>query len=414
MLSFERAVLVQLVVAGCLWAENWPGWRGPRGNGHSAEKNVPVQWGPEKNTRWKVKLPMGGNSSPVVWENQIFLTQALDRGGHKRALLCFDRKNGKELWRKVVTYQPDDPTHKTNPYCSPTPVTDGERVIVNHGSAGMYCYDMKGNELWKVDLGKLSHVWGYASSPILYADLAILWCGPCEGQYLLAVNKETGKEVWRHDEPGGQFGKKEYYGSWSTPIIVHVDGHDELVLSASYKVKGFDPKTGKELWHCDGLKALVYTSAVASEDGIIVAMGGYGSPALAVRAGGKGDVTKTHRLWHHTKRNPQRIGSGAVVGDHLYILSSPGQAQCFELKTGKEIWGGKRLGNDQNWSSMVVINDKLYVVNTGGDCFVLKASPEFEQIAVNQLNEMVRGSIAVSDGELFIRSYQHLWCIGDN
>src|SRR5262249_25069116 len=158
-----------------------------------------------------------------------------------------------------------------------------------------------------------------ASSPILYRDFAILWCGPGERQFLLAVNKATGQTVWEHQEPGGNFGKdsKDWLGSWATPIIVKIEDHDELILGVPGKVKGFDPKTGKELWFCSGLGNLVYTSAVCSGSGIVVAMGGYGGPALAVRAGGKGDVTTTHRLWHQPQKHPQRIGSPVIVGEHV-------------------------------------------------------------------------------------------------
>lgn len=409
-----RVIITFSLLSSVALAGNWPGWRGTEGNGHaSGEKNVPLKWDRDTNVRWKVPLPMSGNSSPVVWGNRIFLTQSLDKKGHRRALLCLDRSNGKKLWQKAVTYEPVEPTHNTNPYASATPVTDGERVIVSFGSAGMYCYDFDGNEKWHYDLGKLYHIWGNASSPILYKDLCILWAGPGERQFLLAVNKKTGKKVWQHDEPGGKFGKssKDWLGSWSTPVVIHVRGHDELILSVPYKVKGFKPDTGKELWHCDGLGPLVYTSPVVSKNGIVVAMSGYGGAALAVKAGGRGDVTKTHRLWHHKKRNPQRIGSSVIQGDYIYMLSEPGLAQCFELKTGKEIWGSKRLG-EHNWSSMVLIGERLYVINVAGTTYILKASPKLEVLETNRLNELVRASIAVSNGELFIRSYKHLWCIG--
>lgn len=408
--------LLFALLAGPAAAENWPAWRGPNRNGHSGETEVPTVWSKTENVRWKAKLPMAGNSTPIIWENRIFLTQCLDKGGHKRALICFDRKDGSELWRKVVDYKENEPTHKTNPYCSASPLTDGKRVIISHGSAGMFCYDFDGNEKWKVDLGRLYHIWGNASSPIFYGDLVILWCGPGERQFLLAVNKETGKEVWKTNIPGGNNGKdrSNWLGSWSTPIIITVNERDEMIVPISKQVKAFDPKTGKELWSCDGLGPLVYTSAVASKDGIVVAMAGYGGAALAVKAGGNGDVTKTHRLWLHKQRNPQRIGSGVVVGQHLYMLSTPGQAQCFELQTGNEVWKRKKVGDDQNWSNMVVVGDTIYVVNTGGDCFLFDASPKFALKGTNSIGELVRGSIAISNGELFIRSYNHLWCIAED
>jgi outer membrane protein assembly factor BamB len=278
----------------------------------------------------------------------------------------------------------------------------------------MFCYDMDGKELWKKDLGKLEHIWGNASSPIIYGDLAILWCGPGDRQFLLAVNKKTGDTVWETPVPGGKFGKdpKDWLGSWSTPIIIRVEDHDELIVGVPRQLKGLDPKTGKELWSCDGLGPLVYTSPVYA-DGIIVQMSGYGGPALACRTGGKGDVTKTYRLWHQAGGNPQRIGSGAIVGGNLYILNEPGIAQCLDIKTGKDQWQRERVNSVKPWASMVAAEGRLYVTDQAGDTFVFKADPKFEQVASNSLGEQVLGSIAVSNGEMFIRSYKHLWCIAE-
>jgi outer membrane protein assembly factor BamB len=400
-----------LVLPAGLPAENWPGWRGPHGDGHSAEKEAPLTWGPKENIRWKVPLPGPGNSSPIVWGKRVFVTQALDGG--RRAVLCFDRADGKELWRGEVTYEGKEPSHNTNPYCSATPVTDGERVIASHGSAGLVCYDMDGKELWRHDTGKQFHIWGNASSPILYGDLVILWCGPGERQFLLAVDKKTGKKVWRHDEPGGDFGKnsKKWIGSWSTPIVRNINGREELILSVPEKVKGFDPKTGKELWSCDGLGKLVYGSPVCTDDGIVIALSGFHGPGLAVRAGGNGDVTKTHRLWRQAKGIPQRIGSPVIVGKYAYLIDEPGTGRCFEPATGKDLWEGRRV-TGATWGTPVYVAGRLYVTNVRGETVVFEPSPEYKQLARNRLGEMTRASLAVSDGELFLRTYKHLWCIG--
>src|SRR5207247_1152895 len=184
-----------------------------------------------------------------------------------------------------------------------SPGTAGKRVIASLGSAGVVCYDFAGKELWRKDLGKLLHIWGNASSPILYKDLVILWCGPGERQFLIALDKATGAQVWKYDEPGGKFGKEpaDWLGSWSTPLVIRAGDHDELILPVPHQVKAFDPATGKVLWWCDGLGPLVYTSPVYSADGIAVVMSGFHGPALAVRVGGQGDVTTTHRLWQHGK-----------------------------------------------------------------------------------------------------------------
>jgi outer membrane protein assembly factor BamB len=363
-----------------------------------------------------VPLPQSGNSTPVIWGDRIFLTQATEKST-KRAVMCLNRADGKLLWQKETAYQEKEPTHNTNPYCSASPVTDGERVIASLGSAGMVCHDFAGKELWRKDVGKMIHIWGNASSPIIYKDLAILWVGPGDKQVLLAVNKTDGRTVWEHEEPGGKSGSdRPYIGSWSTPIVVPVGEHDELILGVPDKLKGFDPQTGKELWSCSGLvngngDQLVYTSPVYA-NGIIVALAGFYGAGMAVRAGGSGDITATHRLWYHPQ-NPQRIGSPVIVGNYAYLLNENGLAQCLDLKTGEDLWKQDRLSS-ATWGSMVAAGDRLYVTNNSGVTFVLKASPQFELIAKNSIGEHVLASIAVSDGELFIRSYENLWCIGGN
>lgn len=414
MTSCLRALLVTLICGLPVLAGNWPAWRGPDGQGHSSEKDLPVKWSPTDNVKWKVPLPDDGNSTPIVWGDRIVLTQAT-ANGNKRATICLARADGKQLWKQEIIYKDKEPTHNTNPYCSASPVTDGERVVVSHGSAGLFCYDFAGKELWRRDAGKMSHIWGNASSPILHGDLAIFWIGPGDRQTLLAVNKRTGENVWQHDEPGGRSGgARPWIGSWATPVVVTVGDHEELLLGVPGKLKAFDPKTGKELWSCGGLftenkDQLVYTSAVY-KDGIVVMMGGFHGGALAVRVGGKGDVTETHRLWFHPK-NAQRIGSPVIVGEHVYILNDSGLAQCLELKTGKDLWMKERL-TTSTWGSMVAADGKLYVTNRAGDTLVLAASPKFDLLAKNSLGEPVYSSLAISDGELFIRTYKHLWCIG--
>ena len=401
-MSSRLLVLMALIACSAVRADNWPAWRGAGGQGHCTEKNLPLKWGAKENVKWKVKLPEEGNSTPIVWEKNIFLTQA-NKGGTVRALLCLDRADGKVLWKKEVEYQKKEQVWNTAYYGSASPVTDGERVVVSHGSAGMYCYDFAGKELWKrTDLGHWTHMFGNASSPVLHGDLAILWCGPDKTRNsLLAVNKKTGKTVWEHKEKGG---------SWGTPLIVSVKGQDQLLLGVPFKFKGFDPKTGKELWSCDGLNELVYTSALYG-NGVAVAMSGYNKDALAVKVGGSGDITKD-RLWHHPS-NIQRVGSGAIVGDHVYILEENGVPHCYELQTGKEVWQVQKRPGSSSWSSMVVSGDRLYVLSQNGDTHVFAASPKYQLLTTNRLSpgERTNASLAVSNGDLFIRTAQHLWCI---
>jgi outer membrane protein assembly factor BamB len=378
-----------------------------------------LRWSTNENIRWRVALPDPGNSTPIVWGNRVFVTQAIAKEG-RRLLMCFNRRDGKLLWQQGPTYAEQEPTHETNPQCSASPVTDGTRVIASFGSAGLFCYDFRGRELWRRELGVQRHIWGNGASPVIHGDLCFLNFGPGERTFLVAVNKKTGKTVWQVDDPGGHSGetkpgeeKPPWIGSWTTPIVIKVGAREELILSWPKRVVAFDPKNGKELWTCAGLNPLVYTSPLYDR-GIVVAMGGFMGMSLAVKTGGAGDVTATHRLWHHPKTK-QRIGSGVVHDGHIYILNDPGVAECWELETGKLVWEERLKGpapKSSNWSSMLLAGDKLYAINQGGDAFVVKASPKFELLATNSLGESSNSSIAPSDGELFIRTHQALWCVG--
>lgn len=411
--------LLVLFFANCstLQATEWPAWRGPTGQGFCEEKNVLLKWSSKDNVKWKIKLAHQGNSTPVIWGDRIFLTQA-NRGGTERSLLCFARADGKLLWQKDVAYPHKEQNWNQDWYANASPALDGERVVVSFASAGMYCFDHGGKELWKrTDLGKWEHKFGNGSSPVLYGDLAILWCGPDENKgrnFLLAVNKKTGATVWEQDES---------YGSWSTPVIVKVGGRDQLLLGHSSDVKdapeskfgflhGFDPKTGKELWKCQGLNSYVYTSALYG-NGVAVGMSGYGGSALAVKLGGEGDITKD-RLWLHPS-NEQRVGSGMIVGDHVYMVDDNGMPRCYELMTGKEVWKvKKRPGDGKTWGSMVHADGRLYVLMHNAETLVFAGKPKYELLATNSLGdgENTNSSLAISNGDIFIRTFQHLWCIG--
>ncbi|MCR9115997.1 MAG: PQQ-like beta-propeller repeat protein [bacterium] len=392
-------------IASMALADEWPNWRGPTGQGVSLEKNLPLTWSETENVKWKVALEHQGNSTPIVWGEKIFLTQA-NKDGRQRSLLCLARKDGSVQWRNDVDYADDEQNWNANWFGNASPATDGERVVVSFGSAGMYCYDLDGKQLWKrTDLGKWEHPFGNASSPVLVGDLVILWCGPNKKvgrNFLLAVDKQSGKTVWEHDEK---------QGSWGTPTIISVAGRDQLLLSTVPHLKGFDPKTGEELWRCEGLTKYVYTSPLFG-NGVAVAMSGYRGAALAVKLGGSGDIT-ADRLWHHEK-NTQRVGSGMVIGDHVYIVEENGVPHCYNLQTGEEVWRiSKRPSGGNTWGSMVHADGRLYVLMRNGTTLVFAASPKYELLAENRLKgESTNSSIAISDGDLFVRTFKHLWCIG--
>lgn len=405
-----------------IYAENWPAWRGPTADGQSREIDLPLTWSPTENIRWKVPLPGPGNSTPVIWENRIFLTQATDKG-KQRSLLCLDRQDGKLLWQKSIEFTAAEPTHNTNPYCSASPVTDGERVIVSHGSAGLYCYDFAGNEQWHRDLGPCHHIWGNASSPVIWNDVVFLNFGPGERTFLLAVDKLTGKDLWRAEESGGKLGDKgnsEWIGSWSTPVLAKFGGREELILSWPGSMKSYQPRTGEVLWTCDGLfkdkgaDKLVYTTPLVTEE-IIVAMGGFTGAWLGMKppaelpSSGKTDITDTHRLWR-VPSSPQRIGSGVIVGEHIYMVNEPGTAQCIVAKTGKILWT-ERL-TSSTWASLVYAEGRLYTTSLDGESVVFLPNTEkLEVVARNKIPERTLASIAVSQGEFYLRTYDHLWCI---
>jgi len=427
--SSSRVVIASFAIQTCLAllpvasGANWPGWRGPEGSGVTPEKKLPLQWSATENVRWKIELPERGNSTPTAWGNRIFVTQPIEKE-NRRTLMCLDRRGGKLLWQKGTTWKEKEETHETNPYCSSSPVTDGQRVIVWFGSAGVFCYDFEGEELWKRDLGKQEHEWGYGSSPLLYQDLCILYHGPGPGAYLIALDKTSGKTIWKVDDPpiqkrprtDGFKGREEggIVGSFASPLLVKTKARQELIMTYPQLICGFDPRTGKELWRCDGLNELIYASPLAS-DGVVVGMGGFSGNTVAVKAGSNGDVTGTERLWQNV-RTKTGIGSGVIRDGHIYILNSGGIAECIELKTGKTIWNERVKGKgpkSDSWSSMVLAEDNIYILNQSSDTVVLKASPKFEILAVNALeNELSNASHAVSDGEIFIRTHKHLWCIG--
>ncbi|WP_299466536.1 PQQ-binding-like beta-propeller repeat protein [uncultured Gimesia sp.] len=400
-----------------LTAEDWPAFRGPRGNGISQETEVPVKWSPTENIVWKAPLPSDGNSSPIVSNGRVFVTCA-ENEGRKRSLYCFDRTNGKPLWVRTVNFDKVMPTHKTNNYCGSTPVADGKRVFVWHASAGLFCYDFDGNELWNRNLGEFEHIWGYGASPILHEGKLILHCGPGKRVFMTALDPDNGKTIWETEEPveaDGQYNKdRKYMGSWSTPVIAEINGQKLIICSMSLRVNAYDPDTGKIIWSCDGLRGqkgdLVYTSPVLAND-VCVAMGGFNGPAIGFRMQGTGDITASQRLWRK-EPNPQRISTGIFTKDHLFMANAgPNFFQCINPATGEILW--QERGGAACWGSLILVNDHLYVTDQNGTTHVFKPDVKrFEKVAQNELREKSNSTPAFSDGQIFLRTFQHLYCIG--
>lgn len=415
------ALWVMSGAAVCL-GEDWRQWRGPAGDGVSGERGLPQRWTREQNVVWRVELPGPGNSTPVISGDRIFLTQPPAEKA-QRSLLCLDVQSGQTVWSRTVEWLGADPTHSTNPMCSSSAVTDGERVIAWFGSAGLHCWDVEGRLQWSRDLGVQQHIWGYGSSPVIAEGRVYLNFGPGENSALYALDVKTGEVLWQRAEPldrdgtaEAKFQSADYTGSWSTPVIRTLAGRSQLLLSVPFRVRSFDPVDGRELWVCEGTNALCYTSPLVHGDSVI-AMGGYNGMAICVRADGSGDVTGSHRVWRHPKTQ-QRIGSGVVHDGHIYIHNDPGIVECFDVVTGELKWE-QRLsgpgGKGTNWSSVTVTADAVcYSLNQSGDCFVWRAAPGgYEQIAVNSLGESSNSSAAISNGRLFLRTHKALWCLGN-
>ncbi len=420
-LYFALSFSLALSLAPVARADAWPAWRGDLlGSGLTTETGLPTEWGPEKNVRWRVALPEAGNSTPVIHGDRVFITQPVT-DTKWRGLMCFDRKDGSLLWKNGVTYEKDERTHRSNPYCSASPATDGKLVVAVYGSAGIAAYDFDGKQLWHRDLGALDHVWGNSTSPVIHGDLVIHYHGPAKNAVLYGLDKHTGETVWQWEEPvwkpgkrtdGFKDGKDEgVIGSWSTPILVNTGERDELIMSFPMEMKAFDPATGKELWTCSGLNPLVYTSPVY-EGGIVVAMGGYFGNSIGVKVGGDGDVTDSHRLWQEVRHNGG-IGTGLIKDGLYYYHDSGGIVYCDDIKTGKTLWKDRLPGAGKSWGSFVRSGDLIYTLSQAGDTVVFKASPEgFEPIAQSEVGEETNSSLAISDGDIFLRTHEALWCIG--
>ncbi len=407
-----RTLALLLFTIGTFGA-NWPNWRGPATDGSTPESDFPLSWDRTNNVQWRVALPEPGNSSPIIWGDRVFVTQAI---GNRRTLWCVDSKSGAILWQAGPTYdQPEETMKENNPYCAASAVTDGERVIAFFGSAGLYSYDFAGKELWHAELGKISHMFGTASSPCLSGDLVYAYVGPGEKpQSMVAVNKQTGKIAWRTDalRPNAQEASKissngPPVGSWSTPTVIDNNGRKELVMSFAFRLGGYDALNGKLLWQSGGLGLQTYVTPQFS-DGILVAMSG--TTALAVRP--PNTATEPQRAWTQEK-GKFRFGSGVATDKHLYYLSENGLAECWEKSTGRVLWQERLKGPGKkatSWSSLSKAGNRIYAPNQSGDVFVFAAESEFHILSTNSVAEPTNASLALANGSVVMRTDQALWC----
>ena len=398
-------------------AADWLRFRGPDGLGVSfEEKAPPTKWSSSDNVAWKVALPGPGASSPMVAKGRVYVTSytgyglepnAGDEKDLRRHLLCFDRKDGRLLWQKE--FDPKLPEHpykgegSYHGYAASTPTTDGERLYVFFGKSGVFCFDLDGRELWHVTVGDRTNGWGSGTSPVLFGNLLIINASVESGS-LVALDKLTGKEVWKADGINA---------SWNTPILAPMQEPKELIVSVHDKLLSVDPTNGKPLWNAEGIHRYVCPSVVAHDD-VIYAIGG-GSTSLAVRIGGRGDVTATHTLWRKDKGS--NVSSPVYHEGHLYWAHDSGGFVCCQNAADGETVYQERLEPrpDKFWSSGVLAGGNLYFVSQHNGTYVVAAKPKFELVAHNVLaddDSRTNASPAISDGQIFLRTDKNLYCIG--
>jgi len=383
--------------------KHWPAFRGPTGRGIVLDARLPKDW----NVAWKTRLPGPGASSPVIWGDRLIVTSegpaAEPKAGPARLILCHDRRDGKALWQHAAPAprETEKPYGKNN-YAPSTPVTDGERVIVFFGNSGLVCCDLEGKRLWNRDLGLFTTTHGPGTSPVLYKDLVILIQDQNRGTSLCAAfDKRTGEERWRRERKSTM--------CWTSPVLLRVDDRDELVYSGSHAVISYDPATGDELWRVAG-PSNEAVPMIATGGGLLFSTSGRNGPTLAIRPGGRGDVTETHLVWKNETGGPH-VPSPAYHDGHLYLAGDTGILACLEAATGKTLYQQRLRGRFT--MSPLVVGDTLLLVNEDGLCSLIKAGSSFELAAEHDLKEPVLATPAVLDGRIYFRTRDHLLCIGE-
>jgi len=409
------AAFFVMVTCSALSAGNWPQWRGPSMTGVTDETFVLITWSTTENVTWKLALPDFSGSTPIIWDNRVFLTVA---DGTDLYLVCVDRTRGTETW-KAYLGAGNVKMRKQN-MSSPSPITDGTRVWATTGTGVLKAFDVAGKELWARDLqkeyGPFGLNWGYASTPLLHK--ATLYVPVLHGMktddpsYVLAIDAATGKTRWRVERPTDAV--SESPDAYTTPALLQHDGKDEIVISGGDYVTGHDPATGAELWRAGGLNPnkdrnyRVVASPIVA--GGLIFVPSRVRPLIAFRPGGRGDITTSHRAWS-TDQGPD-VPTPATDGKYIYILNDRGIVWCRDAQTGAQIWGDQRVRSGTYSASPVVADGKVYVVSEDGVVTVLAAGPEFKVLAENDMADYTLSSPAISDGQIFLRTTKFLYCIG--
>ena len=434
--------------------QNWGKWRGPVGNGIAPGANPPLKWSSTEGLKWKVKIPGRGTGTPIIWGEQIFIQTAIPtgkkvaegpaalpsavpaaqpqpggqrdegqrrRGGgggrrgvekpteeHQFVVMSLDRKSGAIQWQRTARQEvPHEGHHGDHTFASASPVTDGEQLFAYFGSRGLYAYDLKGNLQWSKDFGDMRtrNNFGEGSSPALHKDTLVINWDHEDEDFILALNKKTGDELWRQ--------KRDEPTSWSTPLIVEHEGKAQVIVAATRRVCSYDLETGKLVWECRGLTGNVIPTPVVA-DGVVYLTSGFGGAALlAVKLGGTGDVTETV-LWKHSKGTPYVPSLLVAEGRVFFLASNNAILSCFDAKSGKPLFEEQRLEGLQGvYASPVAAKDRIYIVGRNGTTAVLKNAATFELLATNVLGEKVDASPALVGNELYLRGHEHLYCFAN-
>ncbi len=394
----------------------WLRFRGPSGMGTSDAKGLPLNWGESENLAWKTELPGPGASSPIVFQDRIYLTCYTgffipgESGGSqedlKRHLIAVRRSDGGVIWDQAIAAKlPEEDRIRDHGFAANTPAVDDERIYAFFGKTGVFAFDHSGKQLWQTDVGSKTHGWGTSASPVLYKDLVFINAS-VESASLVALDRRTGEEKWRAN------GIRD---SWNTPLVITAkSGRQELIVAKQGDVLAFNPDTGEQLWSCKTDIGWYMVPSVVADDGIVYCLGGRsGVAGLAVRAGGSGDVTETHRLWTSIKGS--NVTSPVYLDGHLYWMNdNRGIAYCAEADSGKIVYEERLDRAGQVYASALLADGKLYYLTRDGRMFVLAAKPKFEQLAVNDLRDrsIFNGSPAVDGSRLLIRSDKYLYCVG--
>jgi outer membrane protein assembly factor BamB/protein tyrosine phosphatase (PTP) superfamily phosphohydrolase (DUF442 family) len=422
---------------------SWPSFRGPHASGVAEGQNLPDKWDGKtgENILWHTSIPGLAHSSPIVWGNRVFVTSAIssdpkasfrpglygdgdaskDRSRHRWVVYALDKQSGKILWERVAYEgEPMEKRHIKATYANSTPATDGRIVVAWFGSQGLYAYDVNGKPLWKVDLGRLdfgaydipTYEWGSASSPIIWKDLVIVQCDTQTDSFIMALNASTGEKVWKTD--------RDEIPSWGTPTVATTSKGEELIANASNFIRGYDPRTGKELLRLGRSSKITAPTPIFVDDILVVASGrGPERPIFVVKAGARGDLTlpegKTSSesvMWSKTGRGSY-MPTPLIYNGILYVLANNGTFDAYNLKTGEEIYRQRLPVIGSGFSASPVASDgKIYLSNEDGEIIVIAAGEKFNHIATNSMGELLMATPALSDGVMYVRSAGTLFAIG--